>query len=257
LPTLKKLNFFKKMQIFFHRRCCEIGISKAYQIKRYKNLLLILTLKNYLLKRRGRKLRGWEEKQMDYLFTHMKNGCDIFIDVGANIGIYSLRTAQLGYAPIIYAFEPDPRNYSQFRGNLLINNMIDRIQLYQLAVSSLSGELGFHPYPDGYTDMTRVADANYPEITKFKTTTLDDMITAKGKKIFIKIDVEGHELAVLKGATRVLRENDCFLQIEIWKDNVASIHTHMKNCKYSIKHHIHDDYYFITHSSNHPQSESD
>ena len=61
----------------------------------------------------------YEAAQHDYFLGEMdRRRCDVFIDVGANIGLYSVLVARRPQPPRIVAFEPDPRNYDQFRANL-------------------------------------------------------------------------------------------------------------------------------------------
>jgi hypothetical protein len=62
--------------------------------------------------------------------------------------------------------------------------------------------------------------------------------------LFFKIDVEGHELAALRGAESLLRSNDCFLQIEAWPENAAALKAYMENLGYRCLDVIEEDYYF-------------
>ena len=173
----------------------------------------------------------------------MQKGCDVFLDVGANIGTYSLQAAQLALADEIHAFEPDPRNYAQLQGNLYLNKFTNIIQAHNLALSNIGGLLKFELGTDDKPDLTKVATGHEATI-ELMASPLDEVLSYRGKRIFLKIDTEGHEHAVLKGATQILKNNRCFLQVEAWPANAAAMTKHLEALGYACIHRIHDDYYF-------------
>jgi FkbM family methyltransferase len=125
----------------------------------------------------------------------------VVYDVGANVGYYSLLAAVLsGVEGKVYAFEPLPRNIDYLRKHAAINHFIN-IEIIQAAVSDHSGEAFFDL--GASTAMGHLAAAG--EI-KVKMTSLDELL-ASGQILppdFIKIDVEGAEYEVLKGAKELL-----------------------------------------------------
>ena len=73
-------------------------------------------------------------------------------------------------------------------------------------------------------------------IREVKAQALDEILSHQGKKIFLKINVQGHETEVLKGATRLLRKNDCFFQIWLWPENRERVLQHLAELGYKITH---------------------
>lgn len=216
----------------------------GYKVKRYKGFLLLLNFRNSLDRKIG--LHGGHEmEQFAYFFSQMKRGCDVFLDIGANIGTYSLQAAQLGAAKEIHSFEPDPRNYAQLQGNLCLNRFTNTVKVHDCALSSTHGEVAFEFGPDNKPDLTRIAPAADSTSKKVMAEKLDDILPARrGQKIFLKIDVEGHERDVLRGAEMLLWNNDCFLQVEAWEDNADVLKGEMELLGYTCVNRIQNDYYF-------------
>lgn len=131
---------------------------------------------------------------------HFLRGEDQFVDVGANIGVYSILAAsQIGCKTI--AFEPSGKNYSILQENLHLNNLQDFIEIHNFALGDKSesktiGAKGALTYITNNQDL---------ELQKIKIQKLDDF--AEYAQL-IKIDVEGFEEFVLKGAEQVLNHPD-------------------------------------------------
>lgn len=207
----------------------------------------------WLLNRKNRVDRkvicgGYEQEQVSYLFSRMAEGCDCFLDIGANFGLYSVQAAAKNLASAIHAFEPDPRNYAQLQANLYLNNFTTRIQAHPLVLSDSARQVEFEMYPTSSTGQSRVAtgagDAQAVPTTTLPARTLDSTLPMQGKRIFMKIDVEGHESEVLKGAENTLRDNRCFLQIEAWPGHDEALKSHMAAIGYRCVHIINQDHYF-------------
>ena len=134
---------------------------------------------------------------------------DVFFDVGANIGQTS--TAALASFPraTIFAFEPDATSF----GALTTNVHDPRVKPFELALSDASGAAPFFDYGSFATSNSLVENAQYAERTGHPVTirsvqreTLDEFCRhhAVERIDVLKIDTEGHELAVLHGATTML-----------------------------------------------------
>jgi FkbM family methyltransferase len=154
--------------------------------------------------------------------------CDTFIDIGANIGCFTLFFAQQPNIQHIYSFEPDPGNHAQLVTNIWLNELHRKVQPYAIALSSESGTAEFHRPRNRQADefgkyhMGTSGLDRYPkrhegsEKVEVSKRRLDDVLEFHGKAIAIKIDVEGHELSVLRGMQELLRNNDCGLMMEVW-----------------------------------------
>jgi len=240
---VRYIPLFKRLYPSLLKRWAGLTWTGGYKVKRYKGSFLLLNYKNSLDRKIG--LHGGHEmEQFAYFFSNMRKGCDIFLDIGANIGTYTLQAARLGSVKEIHAFEPDPRNYAQLMGNLYLNKCTDVIQAHALALSDASGYLSFEMGADHKPDLTKVSTAK-SGTKKLMASTLDEFLPhCSGEKIFLKIDTEGHEREVLKGAVQTLKNNACFLQVEAWPSNAVMVTKELEALRYRCVHRIHNDYYF-------------
>ena len=157
--------------------------------------------------------------------------CDTFIDIGANIGSFTLFFSQHTKLQRLYAFEPDPGNHAQLVANIWLNEQRQRIQPFEMALSDESGMAvlyrpkgrqsdEFLKYNMGTSGLDRYPrrhdNSEKIEVAKRR---LDDVLNLSGNTIAIKIDVEGHEYSVLKGMQDLLRNNECGLIMEVWSRN--------------------------------------
>jgi FkbM family methyltransferase len=151
---------------------------------------------------------------------------DVFLDVGANIGLYSCVLLKNGCVPRAILFEPDRRNIVHLKTNLLINGLLDLAELHEVALGDAEGrhrllpgaiDGGFSKLIDGQES----ANSGY----EVKVVRLDDVLSLSGRRIAIKIDVENYECKVLSGMERTLRHNECMIQVETFdtRDQVASL----------------------------------
>jgi FkbM family methyltransferase len=126
----------------------------------------------------------------------------VIYDIGANVGFYSLLAAELTDKDgTVYAFEPLPRNISFLRRHIALNK-IDNIEVIECAVSAQAGE-GFFDL-GASTAMGYLAESG--EIL-VETVSLDEMLDAGRLQPpdYMKVDVEGAEHCVLKGAMNTLK----------------------------------------------------
>jgi FkbM family methyltransferase len=132
------------------------------------------------------------------------------IDVGANLGIFSLLLARRFPDRIIYAFEPNPSTFEAMRANLS-RNRCPKVQAHQKAIASSDGEISFQANPvDRATTHIVVGDSpiDHQEIpiVHVPSVTLDSFIESQPicEVALLKVDVEGYEEIVFKGAERLL-----------------------------------------------------
>jgi FkbM family methyltransferase len=138
----------------------------------------------------------------------------IFFDVGANVGHYSEMMLECFPTAFVHAFEPHPRNYSHLLQHAF---PADRAKCHNIALGQCSGSMTLYDHADN--DGSEHASLHEATITEFhehsavgthvRVETLDDIAAKEGVEYidFLKIDTEGHELAVLSGASRLLREH--------------------------------------------------
>ncbi|MDR5655108.1 FkbM family methyltransferase [Ruixingdingia sedimenti] len=226
------------------KRFCNRIWPADVRIIRYRGLKWLLDRRN----RVDRKIicGGYEEDQVDYLLAQAGPNLDYFLDIGANLGLYTLQVAAEQRARHVWAFEPDPRNYAQLLANLYLNGLTTRVQTYRCAASDAAGTAPFAIYPTGSTGQSRIAAGTegIDKAIQVECTSIDTLLSCSGKTVAIKIDVEGHERAVLKGATALLQNNSCVLQIEAWPDRVAALIEMMASMGFVHIKTIHEDHYF-------------
>lgn len=168
---------------------------------------------------------------------------DAMIDIGANFGLYAVLVAARKMAGEVHAFEPDPRNRAQLQANLFLNNLTGVVAVHGAAVSAASGTLRLSLHQVTSTGTTRISADDEGAIT-VPAVSLDDVFPWSGKRLVIKMDIEGHELEALKGMERLLRENDCWLQVESFGENQPQVQAWMDRLGYQVLSRIDDDFYY-------------
>ena len=125
------------------------------------------------------------------------------VDVGANIGLYSLLLAGLvERSGSVVAFEPEPNLFAILRENCVSNNA-SNIALFQCALGQMSGLASFHrsAFNSGDNRLSRASMGH--DAVEVKVERFDDL-HPDSKPDFVKIDVQGHELSALSGMERAL-----------------------------------------------------
>ncbi len=131
---------------------------------------------------------------------------DVVFDIGANLGAYSLLFAQwVGPAGHVYAFEPAPEARRGLDRHVRLNHCDDRVTISPHAVSGAPGLVRFRAAgPDGDNRIVDGDAAGGGQID-VTATSIDAFCEARRlAPAFIKIDAEGAELEVLKGARRTI-----------------------------------------------------
>lgn len=148
----------------------------------------------------------------------------IFIDIGANVGYYSLLAAHISKLGQVYSFEPVSTTYNKLLRNISLNNF-SIIQCFQIAISNFTGKATVFISADDNTGMSGLQSAeNFSGTAEvINCTTLDQVVTDYRipKVDLIKIDVEGSEVNVLKGMEMVLHVYKPILLIEISATTLA------------------------------------
>lgn len=146
-------------------------------------------------------------------------GSSVFLDIGANIGFYSVVMGTETEAQTIHAYEPIAPAFAELKKNLSLNGLSARSTACKLALSSNVGEaemlvISALSGANAIRDTSFHGDKKSEKIERVPVSTLDHEFSFEGKKISIKIDVEGHETQVLSGGPRLLEKNTCIIQFE-------------------------------------------
>ena len=147
----------------------------------------------------------------------------VFLDVGANIGLYTCVLGRHEAVPRVIAFEPDRDNHARMSLNLKLNGLTGRVELHAAAVGAAPGTAHLVPSGAANRGMSYLAPGESAGSYSVPVVALDDLIHLDGKTLVAKIDVEGHEQEVLSGARQLLTRNNGFVQIEGRSDHLAGL----------------------------------
>jgi FkbM family methyltransferase len=221
------------------RKRLHLIFTGRYFVVQKKGVRYLLDIYGYI-DRRVEAYGVYERDQLSYFMEQVTQlNPSLFIDAGANSGLYSVNVALRFPGLKVIAFEPDTRNRAQLYGNLFLNEIQDIVAVEGVALSDYSGTARFHRHDKENSGRSMLSEKGEYSVP---VTKLDDVISAIGDRIAIKIDVEGSELPLLKGAQRLLKENECFIQVESFSpDGVINFFGQLG---YFLQMHFGNDYYF-------------
>lgn len=195
-------------------------IVAAYKLKggyadvQVRDQRILISVDHLRTLNRARTYSIKEPDTLDWLDSFEPNSC--YFDIGANIGQYSLYPAKKYGGKIqVYAFEPQSNNYYALNKNIYINNLKENILSYCVAVSGKS-EFSKLYIPKFIPGGNRSQFGKEEDIENLKMSathiqgmfgvTLDDLCSKWGFPYpnYIKIDVDGIEISILRGAESVL-----------------------------------------------------
>jgi len=130
---------------------------------------------------------------------------DTFVDVGANIGVYSLWAARrVGASGRVYSFEPVPSTRELLERNVA-ENEFEQVEVVPKGVGAKPGSLRLHVIPGASGLSSRYSRASGSSVeVEVEIVTLDDFFRARDVPRAMKVDVEGMEHEVLRGAAGLL-----------------------------------------------------
>jgi FkbM family methyltransferase len=131
---------------------------------------------------------------------------DVFFDIGANMGWYSINVALSCRAARVHCFETIPKTYDYLQRNLELN-AVANVSAYNFGFSDRAGEFDFYYYEEGSGNASsaNVSNRDDVQVCQCKVRTLDDFsVQLQSKVDFIKCDVEGAELMVFQGGLQTI-----------------------------------------------------
>lgn len=135
---------------------------------------------------------------------HANSEDSLFIDIGANVGSYTVLACAVRGAKGI-CIEPIPTTFKRLMANIQINNLSERVKTYNLGVSNVEGLCNF-TMVENCTNHVVLNGANPENSIKVKVITLDKLLLGCSPSM-MKIDVEGFEFQVINGAHETLQSN--------------------------------------------------
>ena len=223
-------------------------IGKNNFIINYENINIIINL-NEPMDQLIYFQNNYEKKQINFLLKKIKTiKPNFFIDVGANSGIYSLFVGKNFPTIKVFAFEPNKKTFKILAKNISINNLKNKIKIFNIGLSHKIGELKMkaliknnYIQKGGFAVADKDEDLHFLHRETAKFITGDSKLNIKNKKIFLKIDVEGHEFYALEGFQKLLKNNSIFLQIEIFDKNFKKINSLLKKNHFKLVNSIFSD----------------
>jgi FkbM family methyltransferase len=144
----------------------------------------------------------WEFVSRSF-FTSIATNCEFILDIGAYTGVYSIEAALKNRNCIVRAFEPNPIIFSNLRNNIELNELSNRVGLFQSALGSKEGlsKLYIPEYSESTSISSLISESSrYIEVP---VSTIDHIFYSQRIDL-IKIDVEGYESEVFIGGQHVL-----------------------------------------------------
>lgn len=164
---------------------------------------------------------GFEQEEIDFMLKTLEKD-DIFLDIGSNIGLFSLLASKkVGAKGKIICFEPAPTTYKRLLENIDLNQF-QNIEPRNIGLSDSEGELKFYFSDTGFDAWNSFApDYRLKKSITINTFTLDKQLENidKSKIKIVKIDVEGWEKFVIKGGKSFFQNFAPIVMVEFTEDN--------------------------------------
>lgn len=153
------------------------------------------------------------EPELAHLIDLLAPDDAVFLDVGANAGYFSVYLAvRPNFRGSIHAFEPIPASFASLRMIIDTLKCGDFVTCYENAVSDYVGIATMDPGDHG--GLASIKEGKVEHGVTVPTMTLDSLKLPRVD--FLKVDVEGHEINVLKGAEKLISEHNPYIFLESW-----------------------------------------
>ena len=208
LATLKRvISYLKKYGFYETLKKTVFDIKNIIKIKFYKitNKKIIKTPYGFYMS------KNWSDANFEWIVCglYSKNYHQylnkikypfIFIDIGANLGMFSLSAAQNVYCNQVFSFEPVLNTYNELKLNMLINKFENKMVINNSGISNIveKSKIFYDVYHSGSASIIHKVNKNskVENISLLNHTELEKLIPTSNK-IIVKIDVEGHEEIVI------------------------------------------------------------
>ncbi|MGZ3931205.1 MAG: FkbM family methyltransferase [Bacteroidia bacterium] len=164
---------------------------------------------------------GFKDPSFSGLMKNVKPG-NVILDIGANIGFTALSMAKLSLPNgIVYAFEPDPFNYEQLKHNVFLNTL-PNVKIFNVGLGVTKEQLKLAVNTANNRGGNRIRQDASENFNLVDIMPLDEFVSLHGLATvdLVKIDVEGFEYNVLKGAEQLLSTQRPVLFIELDDSNL-------------------------------------
>ena len=154
----------------------------------------------------------------EYIDNYIKDG-DVFFDIGANIGVFTMYACKRYPALKTYCFEPEYSNLHYLKENIIANGLMDQVNIFAMAVSDIDAISTLHiqdttpgaaVHSESKADIDTTSEG-YKVVWKegVAAMSLDNIVNQLGVvPNALKIDTDGNEGKILSGATKTLRDDN-------------------------------------------------
>ncbi|MBT9171477.1 MAG: hypothetical protein DDT18_01853 [Actinobacteria bacterium] len=150
----------------------------------------------------------YEKEETQFIYNFLKS-TDVCLDIGANVGYFTLLMASKARQGQVYSFEPIPICYHLLNCSILLNNFTN-VVVNNCAVGEIDGESIFYISMDSaFSSLRNPSIIGESSSISVPVVSIDNYVDSRrniNKVDFIKIDVEGAEMQVINGATSLLRD---------------------------------------------------
>jgi len=168
---------------------------------------------------------GSYEPRISSLFLSLINPENDFVDVGANIGFYTIGGAKKLTVGRVLAAEPSTGAFARLSENVLRNGLTDRVVLFKGLIGATRGQAKIHyvngleEYASMYMPIEKAIRDEEIKTENVPMERLDDLVAAHAlKPSLLKVDVEGSEYSVFSGAQKVLSTFRPVVISELWRN---------------------------------------
>ncbi len=209
-PTIRQIiyhNYTPRQRVkFLYRFFKWQTIDKVFK----RNLVYNFTPKSKLILMKGFQALsgnyyfGLAEPDVMPFVLHVLQPGDLFVDVGANGGTYTILASGEKGANTL-AIEASPATFEGLTKNINLNNLTDLVEAWNVAASN---ENGYLPFTSNDHATNRVSFENRPDIIKVPAKTIDSLLNGR-VPLLMKLDIEGHEHNALLGAINSISDSRC------------------------------------------------
>ena len=156
------------------------------------------------------------------MLSRLLRAGDVFVDGGANIGLFSLLGASIvGRSGRVLACEPGPRTMKQLSENVSHNDF-PSLECHEVALSDESGKADFVVFRHGSGFSSFAPERGDGELVEVAVTTLDRLTSSHGDRVvLVKLDVEGAEIKAIRGARELIARAAPMFLIEVEPAHLA------------------------------------
>ena len=199
--------YYAQCQLFKENYLMELPPSEI----RFKNLLINCNTNS--VHDSQTYLSGFDDEFLIFdLYDELLKSDSNVIDVGANVGGHTCVLSKICLYGNVYSIEPIPINVKKIKDNLRLNNLIENVNVIEELIYSEVATVKFNSNLNNFNKgVGHITNDNYS--SSVETNTLDNL-NIKEKIDLIKIDVEGQEIEILKGAKELLMVNKPIIIIE-------------------------------------------